>query len=720
MKLKKFKYFIIILLFIGLLNLAFIPLAGARSSGLSWSFLWSNIAQSAKDKVDMISVDPSNPNIIWAATSSDELEDKAQGLWKSTNQGKNWLKKNGSNLKSEYNVISLAINPSNSDIVYAGTYFHGIFKTTNGGTNWSESNLYLPKSDEKNFDAITSLAIDKNDPQIIYGGTADIRYSLVLRHKGVYKSSNGGAKWFRAGLNGKAIANFIINPKSSQELFAGTLSFDFFSGKNAKGSVWMTTNSGLDWTEKGLGLPSGGMFSAEMVSLDPNFTSRIYTRHIGWDETGKDIGRGVFKSDNRGDKWYSINNGLPRDNQSNINGLTQVLINPLNSSLLYLGLQNEGVFMSTNGGVNWFAENSGLAIGATPIYLDIYQKNPNIIYASAKVGKGTNPENGIWKGVMSAAPPSPKKNIYRLFGSDRYGTSIEISKKIWTQSDAVILARGDLFPDALAGSPLSAKYDAPILLTSSEYLNLPVGEEIKRLKAKEVYILGSEDAIYPKVQTDITAKTGITSANIYRLRGENRYETASKISLFLEPPLNKTAIIACGNNYPDALCAASLASYFEMPILLVNQLTIPDCARLALISLGINKTLIIGQPDVVPIGIENWLAENGYNPTRLGGDDRYQTCRLVADYSLNNLSITPMTIGLATGEDFPDVLSIGPLIGKYNGPILLVRRNIIPGEIAELINNKKSQIQQVFISGGPEAINPSIEEEVKRIIEIKD
>ena len=63
------------------------------------------------------------------------------------------------------NVESLAINPEDTDILYAGTHYGGRFKTTNGGDRWFE--LEDSPHDMENL----SLAVDNLNPDVIYVGT---------------------------------------------------------------------------------------------------------------------------------------------------------------------------------------------------------------------------------------------------------------------------------------------------------------------------------------------------------------------------------------------------------------------------------------------------------------------------------------------------------------------------------------------------------------------
>ena len=97
----------------------------------------------------------------------------------------------------------------------------------------------------------------------------------------------------------------------------------------------------------------------------------------------------------------------------------------------------------------------------------------------------------------------------RLAGSDRVATAIQSS---WAefgdgQAGAVVLARSDAFPDALAGTPLAAAAHAPLLLTPPTGLDDRVRAEIARVLAPggAVYLLGGPSALSPDVEQAIVA-----------------------------------------------------------------------------------------------------------------------------------------------------------------------------------------------------------------------
>lgn len=309
-----------------------------------------------------------------------------------------------------------------------------------------------------------------------------------------------------------------------------------------------------------------------------------------------------------------------------------------------------------------------------------------------------------------------EKATSRLYGQTRYETAVAISKSGWNSSTYVVLARGDLFPDALAGASLAAEYSAPMLLTYPKSLTTATKEEISRLKATKVIILGSEDAVSTQVADDLKNQLGIT--DIKRFGGATRYETAGLIAQELSPPVNKTAFVATGENYPDALASASSSAYKGMPILLVRGDIgqIPQATQDSLKKLGITHTIITGGADVVPSGIENWFKTNGYDPVRLGGETRYDTCKLIADYGLSYFSMSSNVIAVAVGENFPDALTVGPLAGKSRASLLLTRETFIPKATKDFIEANKSNIYQLLVAGGPDVVSDKVAEEIWEMI----
>lgn len=93
----------------------------------------------------------------------------------------------------------------------------------------------------------------------------------------------------------------------------------------------------------------------------------------------------------------------------------------------------------------------------------------------------------------------------RIWGKDRYETSVNISKAGWTTSKYVVLATALDFPDALCAAPLAKKYDAPILLIDKNNLSDNVKSELSRLGVTQAFIIGGTGVIASQIENELAA-----------------------------------------------------------------------------------------------------------------------------------------------------------------------------------------------------------------------
>lgn len=324
--------------------------------------------------------------------------------------------------------------------------------------------------------------------------------------------------------------------------------------------------------------------------------------------------------------------------------------------------------------------------------------------------------------ILDSTPPSvnpdPDKpgQIWKLShcsrygGNDRIDTSIELSKLGFTKgSEAVVLSRSDLFPDALTGTILAKKYNGPILLNppSPSGLDSRVGGEISRLKPQKIFILGTEDALSSEVFSDLENKYQFSKDSIIRIGGETRYETAGLVAEYLfsnQKIATDTAIIATGENFPDALAISSFSAIKQMPIFLSSAEGISHSVADIMKKIGVSQVIIVGANDVVSRGIEDWLNEHGFKVIkRLGGEDRYETAVLISNYALE-CGLSKNFIFVATGRDFPDALCAGAVAAKdeFKAPILLAVKEGIPEVVRSWIYKNRPEFS--FIAGTNDVI----------------
>jgi putative cell wall-binding protein len=218
----------------------------------------------------------------------------------------------------------------------------------------------------------------------------------------------------------------------------------------------------------------------------------------------------------------------------------------------------------------------------------------------------------------------------------------------------VVLARSDHFADALAGGPLAASLDAPILLNPPSGLDARVLAEIRRVlpAGGEVHLLGGTASLSPAVASALTA----AGYDVHRHAGADRYATAVAIARSIGSPAR--LLLVSGRDFPDGLSAGAAAARLGAAVLLTDGGVLPAATRSYLDDhLGTPVTAVGG-----PAAAARPAASS------IVGSDRYETARLVAD------QLFPGEVawaGLASGERFPDALVAAAHLGRLGGPLLL-------------------------------------------------
>ncbi|MDB8849760.1 cell wall-binding repeat-containing protein [Peptostreptococcus anaerobius] len=283
--------------------------------------------------------------------------------------------------------------------------------------------------------------------------------------------------------------------------------------------------------------------------------------------------------------------------------------------------------------------------------------------------------------------------IERVAGKDRVHTAINTSRRFFNKSRYVIIADSGNYPDALTATVLAHVLDAPILLNNTRYLEDDVAREIVRLGASEVIIVGGHKSISENVKSQLAR---YDQNSVQRIWGRDRYVTSSELAYEIQRLTGKVnkAIIASGENFPDALATAPLGSKEIAPILLVRRNQIDKKVDKALKDLNIMRVYVAGGPNSVSKKLEGQLPQV---IRRFNGRDRYETAVLVASYTYPESK----EVFVASGEVFPDALVIGPVCARRKAPILLSRTT--PVKVTDDYI-EKSNIEYLYIIGGTNTI----------------
>ncbi|HET9878002.1 MAG TPA: cell wall-binding repeat-containing protein [Candidatus Limnocylindria bacterium] len=282
--------------------------------------------------------------------------------------------------------------------------------------------------------------------------------------------------------------------------------------------------------------------------------------------------------------------------------------------------------------------------------------------------------------MLPAAPAAAAGNaafkLERLAGTDRYATAAAISRRFFPAGVPVVfVATGAGFADGLAAGPAAAKLGGPVLFTAATWLPGSTLTEITRLKPGRIIVVGGTGVISEGVRAQLA---GLAPGGAQRVAGADRYATAAALSAAFFPAA-ATAYVATGLSFPDALAGGAAAAVQGAPILLVRPSVAPDATMAELQRLHPSRIVILGGTGVVSSAVASQLQSVTANVARLAGADRYQTAVAVSKATFPTGAANAF---LATGLTYPDALAAIPAARRAGAPVLLVRGQSLPVEIA--------------------------------------
>jgi photosystem II stability/assembly factor-like uncharacterized protein len=265
--------------------------------------------------------------------------------------------------------------------LYIGTAGGGIWKSTNGGAKFN------PVFD-KYCQSIGDLAIDQNNPKVIYAGTGESNMrNSVSFGDGIYKSTDAGENWVKIGLDStEHIAKIAIHPKNGNVLYVAAPG-PLFKDSPHRG-LYKTEDGGKTWAKS---LFISDKAGAADVSIDPSNPDIVYAttwefRRFPFAFNSGGPGGGIWKSTDGGKNWKRIQNGLP----NGLIGRVALAIAPSapNNLVIIAELENNktGLYISDNGGESWKAQSASFNVVSRPFYfatIVVDPKDPKRVYRPA-------------------------------------------------------------------------------------------------------------------------------------------------------------------------------------------------------------------------------------------------------------------------------------------------------------------------------------------------
>ncbi len=255
-------------------------------------------------------------------------------------------------------IDDFAVVEASPSTIYAATASGGLWKTINNGTTWD------PLFDNQEVSSIGDVTLAPSNPDIVWVGTgeANNRQSSSWGN-GVYKSTDGGKTWANMGLkDSHHIGRIVIHPTNPDIVYVAA--GGHLWGPNKERGLFKTSDGGKTWVNTKFIDENTGFTDVAMDPSDPNilYAAAYQRRRTAFGFLGGGPGSALYKTSDGGSTWTKLTNGLPSGDVGRIG-------------------------------------------------MDIYRKNPNVVYAlfehATEVGTYRSDDKGeTWK-KMSPTNPRP-------------------------------------------------------------------------------------------------------------------------------------------------------------------------------------------------------------------------------------------------------------------------------------------------------------------------
>jgi photosystem II stability/assembly factor-like uncharacterized protein len=189
------------------------------------------------------------------------------GIYRSDDDGNTWNALAGS--PTGENIIALAVDPSNDQIIYAGTNGNGVYQSTDGGATWNAA------SNGNALWQVRDIEFDPVNPSILNVPSWD----------GIWRSVDAGANWNNLGFS--RVVDMAFDPNDGTRAYAA--SWDF--------GVLRSTDGGTSWSALNTSFPTNRLYSLQVLS-----SGRVL---VGTESEG------LFRSDDGGDTWGLAGTPIP-------------------------------------------------------------------------------------------------------------------------------------------------------------------------------------------------------------------------------------------------------------------------------------------------------------------------------------------------------------------------------------------------------------------------
>lgn len=277
-------------------------------------------------------------------------------------------------------IVDFAVEPDNSDVIYAGTAYSGAWKTVNGGITWE------PVFENENRTAVGGIAVAPSNPNVVWIGTGEANGRNLVTTSwgdGVYKSEDAGKTWTNMGLPAsEQIGRIRIRPDDADTVYVTVVGSLYHADaeRNAARGLWHTTDGGESWDKILSAGEHGGFVDLELDPRDPElmYATSWQRERVDWSWLPRGDESGLWRSQDGGESWERLVSGLPQTDVGRV-GVSVCLSEPDTVYSIFEG-PGGGVFRSLDRGASW--ERRSAEVRGSQYYAQIRcdPNDPETIY----------------------------------------------------------------------------------------------------------------------------------------------------------------------------------------------------------------------------------------------------------------------------------------------------------------------------------------------------
>ena len=324
---------------------------------------------------------------------------------------------------------------------------------------------------------------------------------------------------------------------------------------------------------------------------------------------------------------------------------------------------------------------------------------------------------GVLVPLAGAGAVSGDPAVERLFGPDRYATSLAVAQRFAEESggalDSAVVVVGTSWTDAVVAGGLGGSLDAPVLLASPQGLSAEASAflaEAGVTRVLAIAVAGSADeSVLASVLGSLPSSVDDTELVVGAEAAATSVAVAQRIGdPGVMPSHGRTVIVASSTVFADALVAGPFAARGAHPVLLTPPEALHRDVAAFVVSSDVDHAVIMGGTAAVSAGVERELASLGLEVTRLAGATRFETAAAAADFvqskyeATNPPCFSRSTAGLATARVPFDSFSAAPLLARLCAPLLLTDPHQLHNTTAHWL---QTSTKHILIFGGPAAVS---------------